>query len=51
MTIKLWLFQNSQQNNSETVWNEHDKEIPKEIYISPNERQKLIDNLIFDIVV
>ena len=27
--------QNSQQNNSETVTNEHDKEIPKERYISP----------------
>ena len=28
----------SQQNNSETGTNEHDKEIPKEIYISPEER-------------
>ena len=26
---------NSQQNNSETVTDEHDKEIPKERYISP----------------
>ena len=26
---------NSQQNNSEAVTNEHDKEIPKEKYISP----------------
>ena len=26
---------NSQQNNSETVTNENDKEIPKERYISP----------------
>ena len=25
------------------VTNENDKEIPKEIYISPEERQKLID--------
>ena len=32
----------SQQNNSETVTNENDKEIPKERYISPNERQKII---------
>ena len=32
----------SQQNNSETVTNEHDKEIPKERYISPEERQKNI---------
>ena len=39
---------NSQQNNSETVINKHDKEIPKEIpkerYISPEQRQKIIDN-------
>ena len=36
---------NSQQNNSETVTNEHDKEIPKERHISPKQRQKIIDNL------
>ena len=30
---------NSPQNNSETIRNEHDKEIPKETYISPEERQ------------
>ena len=36
---------NSQQNNSETVTNEHDKEIPKERYISPEERQEIIDAL------
>ena len=36
---------NSQQNNSGTITNENDKEIPKERYISPKERQKLIDNL------
>ena len=34
---------NSQQNNSETV--EHDKEIPKEKYLSPDERQKNIDEV------
>ena len=33
-----------QQNNSETVTNEHDKEIPRERYISPEERQKHIDD-------
>ena len=33
------------QNNSETVIKEHDKEISKERYISPEERQKIIDNL------
>ena len=36
---------NSEENNSETVKNEHDKEIPKERYISPEERQKSIDDL------
>ena len=36
---------NSQQNNLETVTNEHDKEIPKERYVSPEERQEIIDNL------
>ena len=40
----------SQQNNSETVTNEHDKEIPKERYISLEKRQKIIDNLIFNII-
>ena len=39
-----------QQNNSETVTNENDKEIrkdiPKERYIFPEEKQKIIDNLI-----
>ena len=36
---------NSQQHNSETVTNEHDKEIPKEKYVSPEERQEIIDEL------
>ena len=36
---------NSQENNSKTVLNEHDKEIPKERYISPEERQEIIDEL------
>ena len=36
---------NSQQNNSETVTNENDKEIPKESCISPEERQKIINDL------
>ena len=36
---------NSRQNNSETVTNKHDTEIPKGKYISPEERQKIIDNL------
>ena len=36
----------SQHNNSEIVTNEHDKEIPKERKISPEERRKIIDDLI-----
>ena len=36
---------NSQQNNSEIVINKHDKEISKDRDISPDERQKIIDNL------
>ena len=35
----------SQQNNSETVTNEDDKEIHKERYIFPEERQEIIDEL------
>ena len=35
----------SQQNNSETITNEHDKEIPKERYVSPEKRQQIIDEL------
>ena len=34
-----------QHSTSETVKNEHDKEIPKERYISPEERQKIIDDV------
>ena len=49
---KLWKFKkNSQQNNSETVKNENDKEIPKKGYISPEEIQKIIDNLRSIIIV
>ena len=36
---------NLQQNNSETVANEHDKEIPQERFVSPEERQEIIDEL------
>ena len=39
------VLKNSQQNNSETVINENDKEIPKERYISPEAIQNIIDNL------
>ena len=41
---------NLQQNNSETVTNENDKEIPNKKYVSPKERQKITDNLIFNIM-
>ena len=34
----------SQQNNSETITIKNDKEIPKERYIPPEERQRIIDN-------
>ena len=36
---------NSKQNNSDTVTNEHEKEIPKERYISPEERQEIFNEL------
>ena len=36
---------NSRQTNSGTVTSEHDNEIPKERYISPEERQEIIDEL------
>ena len=39
------MSKNLQQNNSETVTTEHDKEIPKERYMSPEERQKTINDL------
>ena len=37
---KVW--RSLPQNNSETVTNEHDKEIPKEKYISPEKAIKLL---------
>ena len=39
------ITKSSQDNNSETVTNEHDKEIPKEKYASPEERQEIINKL------
>ena len=42
---------NLQQSNLETVTKEKDKEIPKENYLSPEERQKVIDNLRSIIIV
>ena len=45
LLIGLHISKNSRQNNSETVKNEHDKEVPNERYISPEKRQKIIDDL------
>ena len=42
---------NSQRSNAETVINENDKEIPKERYVFPEERQKIIDILTFNIIL
>ena len=39
------ISQNSQQNDSEAVTNENDKEIAKERYIPPEERKETIDKL------
>ena len=33
------------QNNSETIANEHDNEIPKYGYVSSEEREEIIDEL------
>ena len=41
----------SQQNNIVTVTNDHDKEIPKKRYVSPEESQKIIDNVDINIIV
>ena len=41
----LKFSKNSQQNNSETVTNENDKEIPKERYIYFQKKNKIIENL------
>ena len=45
------VLKNPQQNNSETVTNAHGSDIPKERYITPEERQKIIDNLRSVIIV
>ena len=42
---------NSQENNLERITNENDREIPKEIQISPEERKKVINNLDINIIV
>ena len=39
------MAKNSQQNISETVTSEHDKEISEERYVSSKEKQEIIDEL------
>ena len=39
------ILEKLQQNNSVTVINEYGKGIPKERFVSPRERQKIIDGL------
>ena len=39
------LSKNSQQNTSETVADEYDKEIPKGRYVFPEEVQEIIDEI------
>ena len=45
LVIKSKFSENSRNNNSETITNEHDKEIPKERFVSPEERQEIIDEV------
>ena len=39
------ITKNSQEDNSEKVTNEYDKDMQKERYISPEKRQKIINEL------
>ena len=41
----MGVLRSPQQNNSETVTNEYNKEIPKERYISLEKREEIIDKL------
>ena len=51
LLVELHKFQKMIHNDSETVKNEHDKEISKERYISREERQKPIGNLVISVIV
>ena len=44
---ELW---KPQKIHNKIITSENDKEIPKERYVSPDERQKIIDNLYVNIV-
>ena len=43
--------ESAQQNNSESITNEQNKEVPEERYISPKKRQKIIDNPRLNIIL
>ena len=43
--------ESAQQNNSESVTNEQNKEVKEERYICPKERQKIIDNPRLNIIL
>ena len=45
LLIELQRFQKIHSKIIQTVTNEHDKEIPKKRYVSPEERQGIIDEL------
>ena len=45
MKLLIIVSKNLQQSHSETVTNEHHKEVPKERYISQEERQEIINEL------
>ena len=45
------VWRSSPQNNSKTITSEHHKEIPKERYIFPGKRQKIINDLTFNMIV
>ena len=44
---ELW---KPQKIHNKIITSENDKEIPKERYVSPDERQKIIDNLYINII-
>ena len=50
-TLATWEFWKLQQNNSKTFINENDEGIPKEKYISPEERQTIIEIVGINIIV
>ena len=47
----MGVSKHTHKSNSEAVTNENDKEVPKERYISSEERQNIIDNLDINIIV